>query len=488
MGKISSDYIVAVKRNENLLECLQIHLQKPITLIEELKAMVEDPNRTVYDLQCKFSRDYKFTAKCWRICYPNEYDLSYLSSIKPPVIKPYSELKQIWLKTYCNYILSYKKDCESESVYYDVDKAKMLAEEYLQEFKTEEKESFFNECIRWIDANEIQTTSNKISDRKDILMYSKENIGWSNFSHTISDDLKISIATNFGYGRSAYFFLSVKYKNLEIIPYSFIVKYYKAYMMDILRCTRSFKVRRESWEVSFDFVVDMANQAQSNPDDFIKKYVMYEVQEMMVGLKAIVDNPQDYQKSICNNVSEHLVNVRNILENEKIRMRAYPEECLFIFKVEKLTAALHFLNSLSNIALNFVDIQQDINEHIKTLLSYNFEIYPEILEQCEELDKRIEKERNELSIKESKRNYVICSLKPYEEELEAICKDMKPWERREKENVFQKSNPEYVRLLDEKQDLNAKIAEHRNHINEYLNFNVMLQEAMKLIDSVREVA
>ena len=122
-------------------------------------------------------------------------------------------------------------------------------------------------------------------------------------------------------------------------------------------------------------------------------------------------------------------------------------------------------------------------------LSYNFEIYPKVQVQYEEIEKRIAKEQDELSIKESKRDSVVCLLKPYEEELENLCKEITSWfERSKKEDIYKKSNPEYVRLLNEKQDLNEKIAEHRNHINEYLNFNAVLQEAMKLIDSVREVA
>jgi chromosome segregation ATPase len=183
------------------------------------------------------------------------------------------------------------------------------------------------------------------------------------------------------------------------------------------------------------------------------------------------------------------VNVRNVWDNERNRMRAYPQESLFIFKVEKITGALHFLNSLRNVASAFVEIEKDINKHIETLLSYNFEIYPKVREQYEEIEKRIAKEQYELSIKESKRDSVVCSLKPYEEELEDLCKEITSWfERNEKEDIYKKSNPEYVRLLNEKQDLNAKISEHRNHINEYSNFNTMLQEAIKLIDSVREVA
>lgn len=91
--QISTDYIAAVKSHNNVLKCIQIPLQKPIALIGELKAMLENPNRTVYDLQCKFSNDYKFEAKAWYICYPYSYRSSYLSFIRPPKIKTYSELK-----------------------------------------------------------------------------------------------------------------------------------------------------------------------------------------------------------------------------------------------------------------------------------------------------------------------------------------------------------------------------------------------------------
>lgn len=490
MPNISSDYIAAVKSHNNVLECIQIPLQKPIALIGELKAMLENPNRTVYDLQCKFSNDYKFEAKAWYICYPYSYSSSYLSFIRPPKIKTYSELKENWNKEYNDFVSSYKSRCESDDVYYNEDEGKRLAKEHVDKLKKNEKNAFYNECVKWIDANEIQTTTSSISNRNDILMYSKEDIGWSNFNYNISNDLKISIATNFGYGSAAYFFLSVRYKDVDIIPYSFIVKYYKAYMADIIRCTRSYDASRGSWEAAFDFVVDIANQAHSNPEDFIKEYVMNEVQEMMTGLKSILDNPQNVQNRLVGvKVPELLVNVRNVWDNERNRMRAYPQESLFMFKVEKITGALHFLNSLRNVASAFVEIEKDINKHIETLLSYNFEIYPKVRVQYEEIEKRIAKEQYELSIKESKRDSVVCSLKSYEEELEDLCKEITSWfERNEKEDIYKKSNPEYVRLLNEKQDLNAKISEHRNHINEYSNFNTMLQEAMKLIDSVREVA
>ena len=188
MPNISSDYIAAVKSHNNVLECIQIPLQKPIALIGELKAMLENPNRTVYDLQCKFSNDYKFEAKAWYICYPYSYSSSYLSFIRPPKIKTYSELKENWNKEYNDFVSSYKSRCESDDVYYNEDEGKRLAKEQVDKLKKNEKNAFYNECVKWIDANEIQTTTSSISNRNDILMYSKEDIGWSNFNYNISND------------------------------------------------------------------------------------------------------------------------------------------------------------------------------------------------------------------------------------------------------------------------------------------------------------
>lgn len=490
MSKISCDYIAAVKKGATQLESIKVSIPKPVTLIDELQAMVENPNRTVYDLQCKFSSDYHFSEKSWYICYPYSYESSYLSPIKCPKIKSYYDIKDSWEKALNEKIQSYKTECESNSKAYDESEALSLAEKYVEEVKKNQKQKFVQDCKLWINTNELQVQSLKLNNQYDILMYSKENIGWNNFTYRISDDLNISIATNFGYGSAAYFFLSVKYKDLEIVPYSFIVKYYKAFMADIVRCTRQYSPRRDSWEAAFDFVVDIANQSQSNPECFIRKYVMNEVTEMMSGLKSIIENTQAMRNKMINFRSPELViNVRDILNNEKDRMRAFPQESLFIFKVEKITGALHFLQSLKNVASTFESLEQDINVHIDTLLAYNYELYPEIQKQYNVINNRIEAEKNRLSSKENDRQNVISQINPYEEQIDAICKEIQDWSERYKEREkFKKANPLYVQLLSKKEALDSEISKIRDNISEYDQFNNMLKQSMYLIDSVRKVA
>lgn len=58
------------------------------------------------------------------------------------------------------------------------------------------------------------------------LMYFSENIGWYRPDYTITDNVQISVRTNFCYGRSAYFHVNLNYKGINILPYSDIVVYF----------------------------------------------------------------------------------------------------------------------------------------------------------------------------------------------------------------------------------------------------------------------
>lgn len=490
MSNVSDKYIAAVKRVDEKLESFQCPIQKPETLFEELKAMVDNANRNVYDLQSKFVNDYKYVERGWHICFPYIYSASYLNRVRPPKIKSYGDLKQGWQQAEEGYMQMLKSECEREGCPFDEANAGRKVKEYMEKFHHEEKQRFFDDAKRWIDVNELQIQTENLARRKEVLMYSKENIGWNVFNYTISDDLLVSIKTNFGYGSAAYFFLSVKYKDLEIVPYSFIVKYYKAMMADIVRCTRQYDVRRDSWEAAFDFTVNMANQAQESPEEFICEYVMNEVREMMTGLKAILNNPDSvYDKVTKMQYPELVVNVRNIWSNEKTRMSAYPQESMFIFKVEKITGALHFLQSLKKVAETFDDISHEINGHIATLLDFNYQLYPKIQEQYAINTGRIEKDTDLKQSKEAERNKLVEELKPYYEKMEEYIKGYNRWdERQNKEREFKRNNPEFVAKQESKTLLDREIADLNNRINDYNNFNKLLQSSMELIDSVREVA
>ena len=105
-------------------------------------------------------------------------------------------------------------------------------------------------------------------------MYSTDTLGWSDFTYKVTDDVTITIGTNFGYGQSSYFHLGLCYKGIDVLPYSFVTKYYYANMADIIRYTRLYEVKHDSWNVAFEFVERMANLATANPDAFIEETIV----------------------------------------------------------------------------------------------------------------------------------------------------------------------------------------------------------------------
>ena len=53
-------------------------------------------------------------------------------------------------------------------------------------------------------------------------MWSTDTRGWSDFSYKVTDDVTITLGTNFGFGSAAYFKLNLRYKGINILPNGFI--------------------------------------------------------------------------------------------------------------------------------------------------------------------------------------------------------------------------------------------------------------------------
>jgi len=269
--------------------------------------------------------------------------------------------------------------------------------------------------MKWIDASCYQETVIRTNRDSDIKMYSKENIGWNTFHHEISEDIKIELKTNFGFGSAAYFLLGVKYKGIAILPYSYIVKYYKAGMADIVRCTRSYQACRDSWCASFDFLSDFINNSIEDPESFVKRYIMREVEEMMQGLEAIARNPKIYMDRIGDAKADPcVVNVRPMFSDDKKRMAAYPSETPILFKVEKITGALNFLKSLTEIS----QVVTDVEKHIKRLLEMNLALVPEIEDAIKKITTKINIHTSHKESLESQIAMLSQKLNPFEEEIQ----------------------------------------------------------------------
>ena len=321
-------------------------------------------------------------------------------------------------------------------------------------------------------------------------MHSTDTIGWSGFEYQITDDVKISIRTNFGYGNSSYFMLGMSYKKIDILPYSYLVRYYHADMRDLVRYTKLYRVERESWEKAFDYVVKAANMAVNNVTRFIRTYVLDEVKQMLFGMEMILLNPFSYaermeRKAGSETDCEYLT-VRNMNIYEKSIFGVYPREMTMVIKSEKISGALDFLDNLSKLSAFLPEIQ----DAVKQVREMAEKIKPDILSKINALDDHIfcldqEIADIEADIEDNKKY-----LAPHEKEIDALYEAAKAENdmvfRSDIQKKYSESNTEYERLRKEQLALEHKYHAAANERNMRDSFRKTLLQCLFKIQEEEE--
>ena len=267
MDKVNKEYIsVVLKRNNGDLELIKEGISNDyIDILDKLKEMGENPNRTLLDMQQCFQRVF-YQQRYFDVCMPYSYSASYISGVSYPNILKYDEYNKLLSEERCRL---QKIFCDNERV-----------ERELMQYKDRLKSDFLSKSSRYINGYHFSKTRLEISNKNEAVMWSSEAIGWTYYSYKVNDDFVVSISTNFGYGYSSYFILSMKYKDIDILPYSAIIHYYYANIFELRRYTRQYNLERESWNVAFDFVVESVNMAKNNPERFINYFIINEIMNM----------------------------------------------------------------------------------------------------------------------------------------------------------------------------------------------------------------
>ena len=131
----------------------------------------------------------------------------------------------------------------------------------IEEFVTRKMREYVNsirkgfQYQRFIFAHRYTEKLRDIKKESDVKMWSTDQIGWKEFEYVVNDDITVYIKSNFGYGSASYFFCNLKYKDINILPYTAIIKYYYVEMIDFVRFTRRYNTERSSWAQVFDFAV-----------------------------------------------------------------------------------------------------------------------------------------------------------------------------------------------------------------------------------------
>lgn len=231
-------------------------------------------------------------------------------------------------------------------------------------------EGFFN----LVKSRTVPYTLSKMYEecRKDksIVAFSSRYIGWNRMHFDLNDDLSIAYNTNFGYGYANYFTANLKYKDIDILPYSMWVHYYKANLSQILRYTRTYYVDNSEWEPALNFGRDVCNSLVQNPSGFANEWLVGEVKNMVSGLRDIFNN----------HGSVIAVNLSNGSKRELTS-----REDIILYKGEKMSGALSFLDKIKEIE----KLNVSMESYIEEILDMNRQMVPELKSVIDEYEAQL---------------------------------------------------------------------------------------------------
>jgi hypothetical protein len=469
-------------------------------LIGEIEAMKENDKRTLLDVQSLFTEFYpeeNFKGKHYDYLFPKKYNDAYVSGASYPHILTVEEYEnkleeqEKWYRSE-----EYITGCCKEKDELKYLKKNATEEEYnskINELVKEKMKDYVNSLRRgfsyqnFIYAQRYTAKLREIKKESNVKMYSTDQIGWKDFEYKVNEDITAYIKTNFGYGVASYFFCNLKYKDINILPYSWPVKYFYVEMVDFVRYTRRYLPRRTSWSEVFDFTVTTANMAKHEPERFIKEWIVNEVEEMMKGLRLYMSSPDAELAEFLNakrkasiydihEVAEYAFKdvIRNCGNRDREEYKAMPKEKVIAFKAEKITGSLLLLDNLKKLS----EIASVIIPYIAEIEEMNLKLQPEI-----ELHlKNISEDINKLNIK---LDSVIKELEPLTTKLQyhknkiddLLEKTNKGRENKDKiskyeaEKTYEKKHPEYTvlknrieKLTEQKDALEKEITRRENFV------------------------
>ena len=233
----------------------------------------------------------------------------------------------------------------------------------------------------WSKAFAINKTYRLCQEDKSILTFSHRIDGWSNPVYQLTPNFSIELKTNFGYGSVSYFYTKMKYKNIEITPFSAWIEYEFARFSEIIRYTQSHPLINEYWLEAMQFSRDACNLSLTDEVKFVEKYVIDECEKMVSGL-------------------EELFNTKHFTFKNRERKRYSVDKkghVLVEFRGEKISGSLDFLSKI----LESEKIA-GIKSFIRRIMDCNIRIQPILIEESKILKIKIEnltKEKIELQPK-----------------------------------------------------------------------------------------
>ena len=386
--KINEVVLCVLKKNKltNQIVIEYVNIETPFaSIIENFSSLCDNPNTSLDQIvnYIKTTKELDQLSTLYRYCVTLSGSFQAFTANNQDSITEISNRQQLML-------LNKKENPDT----YDLD---MAISEYKQELK--------KKYVLWCKAYSISKTYRICHEDKSILTFSHRIDGWSNPVYQLTLNFSVEIKTNFGYGRASYFYTKLKYKNIEITPFSEWIDYEFAKFSEIVRYTQSHLLNNEYWLEAMEFSRDACNLSMINEAKFVEKYVIDECESMVSGLEEIFNKEHFSFKNKYRREREYTVDKKGYV--------------LVEFRGEKISGALDFISKI----LEFEKIAS-IKSFITRIEDCNKRIQPMLIDEAKIIKVKIvnlTEERNTLKPKYDK---FIFDNNDYNEKRSVLQKQM----------------------------------------------------------------
>lgn len=361
--KINETHMCVLKRNNNRLYVDYKKLVFEFSAeLEKLEQLYRNPNRTSYELENYIANSpLKLLLADFNFCSQLSRPFQGLYHYR---VKSYSEYKELLDR------FNAKKKLDNDGLNIEVE---------IKKFQQSNKDIIMDKIRERVLAYLLNKEYIQLNKNEDVLAYSHRKTGWSFPNFELGKDFNVRFKTNYGYGKSSYFFTNITYKEIDILPYSDWITYRFAKKSEIIGYTRRHQLKNEAWRATMEFTSELYNDSIEHPKDFVEKWIINECVEMVEGLESLLNRDKNHEvihsffhpgmKSILNGID------------------------LLYFKGEKISGALDFLNKIKTLA----PYSSEIPNIIDRIFSCNLSIYWDLQEEAESLTKEIVKLNTEIS-------------------------------------------------------------------------------------------
>jgi DNA-binding transcriptional ArsR family regulator len=485
MREVNKDFIACIHNNGRRAKYCEYEIEDFSYKIEELEDFVRSSSRSVSEIKSKYRELFPFKFWWQGYCLENEYnDVEYTVVSNP--LDVFVEYEKE-LKREIKIINSEYKDIKAELIkegkrnFAALEKKQKKALEIIEKQLLEEYAEDFLEAVKEAkDAINYELTLNKIRDNAKVVAYSSDQKGWSDFSFLkINKDLGIQVKTNFCYGNSSYFIVTIIYKDVPIVPYSYIVTYYNARAIDIIRGTKWFARRRSSWKPALEFAIECANEAKNEPVKFVNDFITSELDTLVTRISKFVKNPDCIIPILKENDSTE-VELSYIHGIDIESMLIYEDEMSPAITAIKVTDSLSYISSLNKL----VDDFEPISKYLGKILYWNRRLKKTIIELLNKVNDTLPTFEKECTNIESKIRRVDKAIKPHQDAINKLTSRVR--QSRQYERLIEgytDNHPEYEKLIFRKEILTKDLETANDRLLKRRRFANKLSSLIEYIDS-----